>query len=183
LIKNEYKIVGNIVEFYITRKNGDVYTIIIDLEDLHIVDEINYKMHVGYHRNIDGFYAEFIDHSQKDENGKHKQRTLLLHRVIFNPPKGWKVDHINHNTLDNRKENLRLIDTSQNATHRKGANKNSGTGVRNVNYGRNHEEYWVQFQKKGERFKWEFPLNQFDEACKFANKKRKELFGEYSGVS
>jgi hypothetical protein len=30
---------------------------------------------------------------------------------------------------------------------------------------------------------WEFPANQFKEACEFAEKKRQELFGEYAGAS
>ena len=38
----------------------------------------------------------------------------FLHRFIMNPPEGMAVDHINHNTLDNRKENLRICTLQQN---------------------------------------------------------------------
>jgi hypothetical protein len=37
-----------------------------------------------------------------------------LHRYIMNCPVGMVVDHINHNGLDNRKENLRICTAAQN---------------------------------------------------------------------
>jgi hypothetical protein len=39
---------------------------------------------------------------------------IRLHREIMNHPKGLLVDHRNRNTLDNRRENLRLATNSQN---------------------------------------------------------------------
>lgn len=32
-----------------------------------------------------------------------------MHRVLLNPPHGKEVDHINGNTLDNRRDNLRVV--------------------------------------------------------------------------
>jgi hypothetical protein len=44
-------------------------------------------------------------------NGK----LIELHRWILGfPEKGKYIDHINHNTLDNRKENLRIVTNSDN---------------------------------------------------------------------
>jgi hypothetical protein len=106
-----------------------------------------------------------------------------MNTIILNCPKGLKVDHINHDTLDNRKRNLRITTNDKNTQNRKGANSNSSTGVRNVNWGYKRSEYWVQFQKNGEKFKWIFPLDKFDEAVKFAEKKRKDIFGEFAGAS
>jgi hypothetical protein len=37
-----------------------------------------------------------------------------MHRFIMNTPKGLYTDHINHNGLDNRRVNLRIVTASQN---------------------------------------------------------------------
>ena len=43
-----------------------------------------------------------------------KQGIIEMHRFIMNFPKGKYVDHINHNTLDNRKCNLRICNNADN---------------------------------------------------------------------
>lgn len=46
----------------------------------------------------------------------HEKR---LHRIIMNVPKDKVVDHINHNRLDNRKQNLRNCTRGQNSRNTK----------------------------------------------------------------
>jgi hypothetical protein len=46
-------------------------------------------------------------------------RIVRLHRLIMNAPDGVLVDHINSNSLDNRRSNLRLATRSQNMSNRK----------------------------------------------------------------
>lgn len=47
-----------------------------------------------------------------------KCRTILLHREIMGAKAGESVDHANRNTLDNRRSNLRIATTSENAYNR-----------------------------------------------------------------
>lgn len=42
-------------------------------------------------------------------DGKRKYAKLYLHRFLTDAAKGLDVDHINHNRLDNRRSNLRVV--------------------------------------------------------------------------
>jgi hypothetical protein len=55
-----------------------------------------------------------------------------MHRLILDAPKGKIVDHWNHDTLDNRRQNLKLGGQSSNLLNRQGANLNSTSGIRGV---------------------------------------------------
>lgn len=44
-------------------------------------------------------------------------RQVGMHRFILGTPKGMVADHINGNTLDNRRENLRSVTHAENVRH------------------------------------------------------------------
>lgn len=70
---------------------------------------------------------------RKGENGK----TVYLHRLIIGAKAGEIVDHINRNGLDNRLENLRLVNKAQNANNSVSNGNTSGyRGVSLKNDGR-----------------------------------------------
>jgi len=58
----------------------------------------------------------------------HGQRsTVFMHREVTGAKHGEMVDHINHDTLDNRKSNLRFCTREQNsANHRMHSDNSSG---------------------------------------------------------
>lgn len=89
-------------------------------------DELSkHKWYARYGRS--GFYARRAIY---DTN--LKQEIISMHRLIANAPKGMVVDHINHDTLDNRRANLRVCTSRQNSLNKAGPNKNSTTGIRGV---------------------------------------------------
>lgn len=60
-----------------------------------------------------------------------KASQIKMHRVIMNPPKTLVVDHINHNKLDNRRCNLRVVSELANRQNppRGSLNTSGTTGV------------------------------------------------------
>ena len=54
-------------------------------------------------------------HSEARKMGTSTRHTCIyMHRFIMNAPGGMDIDHINHNTLNNQKDNLRICSPSQN---------------------------------------------------------------------
>lgn len=68
-----------------------------------------------------------------------KQKTIDLHRFLTNCPKGFDVDHINRDGLDNRRSNLRICTRSQNIQNQK-IHKDNRYGARGL--------YWDKSRKK-----------------------------------
>jgi hypothetical protein len=85
------------------------------------------------------FYARRRDHKA----GRH----IFLHREIMCAPKGRCVDHVNGNTLDNRRVNLRICTILQN-------NWNSRTvvgksGVKGVSWSKSNHRWIAQIRAGG----------------------------------
>lgn len=64
---------------------------------------------------------------------KIRKQNVRMHRLILGVSKGTWVDHKNRNSLDNRKENLRVT-TPQNNARNKRVSSNNSLGVKGVNY-------------------------------------------------
>lgn len=65
---------------------------------------------------------------------KQKRVSVRMHRAILNPLDEELIDHKNGNRLDNRKENLRIIDNKGNVENRTRLNKNNKSGYRGVSW-------------------------------------------------
>lgn len=72
---------------------------------------------------------------------------IYMHREITKCPKGLCVDHINGDSLDNRKENLRIGTWSQNAMNRAG---NSKSGYKGVSYKKGDKKWRARASINGE---------------------------------
>lgn len=97
----------------------------VSIVDDEIFDELNRHKWFARPNGFGKFYA--ARSSGKEDN----YEIVLMHRYILNTPKGMVGDHINGNTLDNRKSNLRNTTYSQNSMNRK-ANKTNISGMKNI---------------------------------------------------
>lgn len=83
------------------RQNRIVGKAIIDPSDINVVD-------FKWCMSDQGYAMRIVD-------GKRQ----VMHHLILKPKKGFVVDHINHNRLDNRRVNLRYLTHQQNLLHRR----------------------------------------------------------------
>ncbi|NLF02336.1 MAG: hypothetical protein GX601_15300 [Anaerolineales bacterium] len=79
-----------------------------------------------------------------------KSKCVYLHRFLLDAPPDQRVDHINGDPLDNRRENLRLVTARQNVQNSRCAH-HSLSGQKGVAWYRRKERWHVRITVDGER--------------------------------
>lgn len=142
-----------------SKKYGSVETLLDD-DDYELVIKYG-KWQVTKNRNH--IYV------QKRINNK----LVYLHRLILNFPKGY-VDHINHDTLDNRKSNLRIATNSDNL--RNGNLRiNNKTGINGVYFDKSRNKYLASIKVNYKKI-FIGRYNTLEEAREKIEEKRKEYW-------
>lgn len=80
----------------------DGYLVTVDRDSLQLMQP--YRWHVYSYGRLDRRYVK----------ASIGGRWMYLHRLIMAAKPGEMLDHINHNGLDNRKENLRFVSHQEN---------------------------------------------------------------------
>lgn len=108
----------------------------------------------------------------------HRDAMVFVHSIIMNTPNNKVVDHINHNLLDNRKHNLRLVTTSQNAMNQK-IKSNNTSGVMGVDYDIHNNHWRARICVNGKRILLGV-FSVFEDAVKARKEAEEKYFGEHS---
>lgn len=146
--------------------------VLVDIEDYEKLSKYSWHRTRAHNKDKCG---NTLYYSSAKIDGK----IVLMHRFIMGAKSEQIIDHINKNSLDNRKANLRFVTHSENC-HNIRNKKNSFSNYRGVY--RHHNKFIAKLKIN----KKQCYLGLFDtqelaaEAC---NKKLKEVYGGYAQLN
>jgi len=105
MMKNKYVIDGNTLIVYNKKDNQEMF---FSLQDADMVKTHTWHISTGYAKT-------------KIRVVPNKQKAMLAHRLLLNPPAAMEIDHINGIRHDNRRSNLRIVTTQENRHNQRSA--------------------------------------------------------------
>ena len=112
---------------------------LVDDEDFERVNA--FKWHASWNPRAQSFYA------RRTRVVSDGWQTILMHRFILDTPNYLETDHINHNTLDNRRENLRNCTRAQNKINKR-VYSNNKLGIKGISMDRSSYRVQIWAGKK-----------------------------------
>jgi len=140
---------------------------LVDDSDFEWLNKYSWYNNVGYARSFSNINNKII--------------RKYMHHFLINKIKGYEIDHIDGNRLNNQKENLRLVTRSQNNMNNSKRN-NTSSKFKGVYFDKERNKWSVEIHLNNKkiflgRFKSEI------DAAKVYNEKAKELFKEYANLN
>jgi hypothetical protein len=166
------RVEGNIA--YVTLSQG--LDAIIDAADVHLVDRGVWCAFASGRK--DG--QKKLIYAQSQEGGRIARKRIAMHRLIMDAPPGYQVDHINGDTLDNRRSNLRLATPRQNQQNKSISILNT-SGFKGVQWDQRRGKWFARIRIEGRTtFLGYFALKD-DAAAAYAHASKK-YHGEFGRV-
>lgn len=123
-MKNKYEIRGDVTVIFIFGR-GRLHECLIDTTDLERIATSVSPNHSWYLLSSDGTdYA----YTRRSRNGE----SIPMHRIVLGAGANDIIDHVHHNGLDNRKNELKVKSHADNVFNRRGARKGCSSGARCV---------------------------------------------------
>lgn len=108
-------------------------------------------------------------------------KMIAMHNVVLPVKKGSHTDHINGNTLDNRKANLRECTPAQNIQNSV-LRKDNKTGFKGVHWHKKNRHFRTRIEVNGKRISLKTHKTALDAAKAYDNAARK-YYGQYARLN
>lgn len=146
-----------------------------------IVDDSDYE-------ELSKFRWTSLKASRKDffyANAYKDRKTQSMHRIIMNAPKGLEVDHMDGNTQNNQRSNLRICTHTENQRNSKKRINSASIykGLYKISWKRKSGEVMVRWQVRMSKFNYAKTFVDELEAAKHYNEKAKEFHGEFARLN
>jgi hypothetical protein len=149
---------------------------IVDDADYEWLKQRKWHYHIGKQGERFGYAAS------RNKKGQYPYRKLvMMNNVIMNPPKGYEVDHINHNRIDNRRCNLRICTPLENCKNKTKFITKKGVSHYKGAYLYNHR--WASYISVNKKTIYLGRYPNEIEAAKAYDRAALKYFGEYAGTN
>lgn len=108
-------------------------------------------------------------------------KKIYAHRIVMNVSDyeiNKQIDHINGNTLDNRKQNLRVVTSQQNGMN-SAIRKDNTSGITGVGWDKSKNMWYARIQYNNKQIFLGY-FTKFEDAVTTRIKAENKYFGEYS---
>lgn len=158
---NQYDLSGEYGVGFASNNNKTFY---FDKDDYNLI-----KNYCWYHDNLNYIRTRI-----------NKNTQITLHRLIMNPPDDKVIDHINYDTTDNRKSNLRICTQSQNLMNSMKRIDNT-SGHTGVYYNKRNKKWFSVITVNGEVINLGTYKDKND-AIKIRQQAERQYFGKYQNT-
>ncbi len=138
-------------------------------------DEFSWLMNFRWHVNRQGYAVHFVNKSDSIFWELPERKAIYMHRLIAGAGDGEVVDHINHDKLDNRSENLRICSQKENLQ-----NQQSRRRYKGVFFLKNRKKCWQAAIVVNGKKQFLGNFYSQEEAARAYNEAAVEYFGEYA---
>ena len=143
-----------------------------------LVDDIDFEELSSYKWHLDSWG---YPRTPNRNNPERKMIMMRMHRMVLKPEKKVITDHVNGDTLDNRRSNLRIV-TDQQSAFNKGLEIRNKSGYKGVCWSKQRNKWQAKIEVNDKKIYLGFFIDKID-AAKAYNEGATKYFGEFARLN